>query len=421
MVEDRNTSHQVVVIGAGAAGFLAAYSAAAHGANVVLVDRRKKIGAKILISGGTRCNVTNREVTERDFNTPSRPFVRNVLREFSADQARAFFEQYGVGLKLEPTGKYFPASDSARDVLAGLLRATESVGVQLKREVLVTGVRNVGNGFELDTPEGILRAKAIVVCTGGLSFPQTGSDGIGYAIAQQLGHRIERTSPALTPLLTSDRDLQFLAGVTLPVQLRLFVDGRVDVDLTGSFLFTHQGFSGPVAMNISRHWVRRGWASPRSVEVRASFCPGGTQEQLTAQWLAESRRSPGRRVVNYLGDFIPNRLAEFVVSVAEAGKDLTLAHTSRPTRQRILSTLLEFQLPVSGVVGYAKAEVTAGGIPLDEVVARSMQSRVQPGLFFAGEILDVDGYIGGYNFQWAWSSGWVAGKSAARYSLETGC
>jgi predicted Rossmann fold flavoprotein len=225
----------VAVVGAGAAGLMAAWSAATHGARVLLLDRRRKIGAKILISGGTRCNVTNADVRETDFNAPSMPFVRNVLRQFPPERARAFFERHGVALKLEPTGKYFPVSDSARDVLAGLLRAVESAGVEIRREALVTGAEWADGRFRLRTGDGEVEARSLVLCTGGLSFPETGSDGTGYRIAEGFGHRIARTSPALTPLLTAGGEHAELAGVTLPVRLTLRVDGREAVTVEGSF------------------------------------------------------------------------------------------------------------------------------------------------------------------------------------------
>jgi predicted Rossmann fold flavoprotein len=409
----------VAIVGAGAAGLMAAWSAATHGARVLLLDRRRKIGAKILISGGTRCNVTNVEVHETDFNAPSMPFVRNVLRQFPPEEARAFFEHHGVGLKLEPTGKYFPTSDSARDVLAGLLRAVEGAGVEIEREALVTGAEWVGDRFRLNAErrEGndpsAIEASAIVLCTGGLSFPETGSDGVGYGIARGFGHRIVRTSPALTPLLAAGGEHAELSGVTLPVRLTLRVDGREAVSVAGSFLFTHKGYSGPAALDVSRHWERRGWESTHGVELRASFVPDLTAEAVEAEWLDEARRAPRRKVVNLLAARLPARLAELSVERSGIDRETTLGALTRDARRCLLAAVTDARLPVTGLHGYGKAEVTAGGVALDEVVARSMESRLRPGLFFAGEILDVDGRIGGFNFQWAWSSGWVAGRAAS--------
>lgn len=405
----------VVVVGAGAAGLLAAVSSARHGAPTVLLDRRRKVGAKILISGGTRCNVTNVEVRETDFNTPSLPFVRNVLRELPPERARAFFEEHGVALKLEPTGKYFPVSDSARDVLAGLLRACDCAGVDLRREVLVETARYERDRFVLGTTAGPIEASALVVCTGGLSFPETGSDGTGYEIARSFGHRVVRTSPALTPLVAEPALHAELSGVALPATLTVRVDGRAAVSRSGSLLFTHTGYSGPVALDVSRHWLRRRWdAAAGGVELRASFVPELSSDELERAWLDEARRAPSRKATSLLGALLPNRLATFLVTTATGDADLTLGRATRDDRRAVVRAVVDSRLPVSDVAGYGKAEVTAGGVALDEVVARSLESKLRPGLFFAGEILDVDGYIGGFNFQWAWSSGWVAGRSAAR-------
>jgi predicted Rossmann fold flavoprotein len=403
----------VVVVGAGAAGLFAAIAAAEAGAPTLLLDRRRKVGAKILISGGTRCNVTNVDVRETDFNAPSLPFVRNVLRQFTPDETRAFFERHGVALKLEPSGKYFPASDSARDVLAGLLRALDASSAELRTEVLVSGARAVDDGFVVETEAGDLSAAALVLATGGLSFPETGSDGLGYTIARRLGHRIERTSPALTPLAASSGRHAGLSGVALPARLALWVDGRKRVERTGSLLFTHRGYSGPVALDISRHWVHAGWESAR-VELRASFLPDLARAALEAEWHAEARRAPSRKVANWLAERLPARLAETLLA---GTPDLTFGRATRDERRSVLDAVLEAPLPVTGVLGYGKAEVTAGGIALDEVRARTMESKIVPALYFAGEILDVDGYIGGFNFQWAWSSGVVAGRAAARRVL----
>ncbi len=404
----------VVVVGAGAAGLLAAVSSARHGAPTVLLDRRRKVGAKILISGGTRCNVTNAEVRETDFNTSSLPFVRNVLRELPPERARAFFEENGVALKLEPTGKYFPVSDSARDVLAGLLRACERACVDLRREVLVERVRHERDRFVLETTAGPVEASSLVLCTGGLSFPETGSDGTGYELARSFGHRIVRTSPALTPLVADPAIHAELSGVALPATVTLRVDGRASVSRTGSLLFTHAGYSGPVALDVSRHWLRRRWEADGGVELRASFLPELSGDDLERTWLDEARRAPSRKATSLLGAMLPNRLATFLVERATGDADLSLGQATRDARRATVRAAVDSLLPVADVAGYGKAEVTAGGVALDEIVARSLESKLRSGLFFAGEILDVDGYLGGFNFQWAWSSGWVAGRSAAR-------
>lgn len=369
------------------------------------------------MSGGTRCNVTNAAVSERDFNTPSGPFVRTVLKQFPPDTARAFFEKEGVELKLEPTGKYFPASDSATDVLAGLLRAVESAGVVLHRESLVGGAEPSEGGLVVETSTGKVDAAAVVLATGGLSYPETGSDGVGYRIARQLGHSIIRQSAALSPLIAAPAVHSSLAGITVDAGLRVVSHSKTVATRRGSFLFTHNGYSGPAALDISRHWERTSWED-RDAEVRVTFVPEKTPAELEDHVLAEARRAPRRHVANLLAEFMPLRLAEVLMSSAKVPAGTMLTSLGRDARRALVRTVTDLRLPVTGLAGFGKAEVTAGGVPLGEVRARDMSSKLVAGLYFAGEILDVDGYIGGYNFQWAWSSGWVAGAAAARRALQ---
>lgn len=371
------------------------------------------------MSGGTRCNVTNTAVSERDFNTPSGPFVRTVLKQFPPEMARAFFETEGVELKLEPTGKYFPVSDSATDVLAGLLRAVESAGVVLHRESLVGGVETLEGGLTLDTSTGRVVAAAVVLATGGLSYPETGSDGVGYRIARQLGHTIVRPSAALTPLIAAPAVHSSLSGVTVDAELRVVSRAKTVATRRGSFLFTHSGYSGPVALDLSRHWERTSWDDP-DAEVRVSFAPERTPAELEAYVLVEAGRAPRRHVANLLAEFMPLRLGEVLMNGASIPAGTMLTSLGRDARRALVRAVTDLRLPVTGLAGFGKAEVTAGGVALGEVKARDMSSKVVEGLYFAGEILDVDGYIGGYNFQWAWSSGWVAGAAAARRALAIG-
>lgn len=396
---------------------MAAIASARAGAATVLLDRRRKVGAKILMSGGTRCNVTNESVTERDFVTTSGPFVRTVLRQFTPDEARSFFERLGVELKLEPTGKYFPVSDSARDVLAGLLRAADADGVDLRKEACVDGIRSSDGGVQVLTSDGEISASAVVLATGGMSYPETGSDGVGYRIAKDAGHTIVRPSAALTPLIASNPLHASLSGVTVEAELRVVSRSRTIASRSGSFLFTHSGYSGPVVLDISRHWERTSWDDPEA-EVRVSFVPGRTREEFDAYALAESARAPRRHVANLLAEFMPLRLAEVLMSAAGVLPGTMLATLGRDARRALVLHVTDMKLPVGRVAGFGKAEVTAGGVPLLEVRARDMSSKLVEGLYFAGEILDVDGYIGGYNFQWAWSSGWVAGNAAARRAMR---
>jgi predicted Rossmann fold flavoprotein len=403
---------------------MAAISAATHGAkDVVLLESTTRLGTKILMSGGTRCNVTHDEVTARDYWGGSRNVVARLLREWSAADTRRFFEEeLGVALKREDTGKLFPASDSAIEVRDALVRRAEALGVRilLERRViglapLDAGAADAAGGARLRLTTGIgetFLARSVILTTGGLSFPRTGSDGTGYAIAQSLGHKLERTSPALTPLVAAGNLHTRLRGVTLPATLTVRVAGKKFWSGTGSFLFTHFGYSGPVALDASRHIVREGWNA--KVEVVASFLPEETDESLDAWFVAEAAREPRRTIASALRGRLPESALEELLLEAGVETDRPLGRLPRDDRRRAVSVLTGLKLPVVEVMGYKKAEVTAGGVPVSEIDPSTMESRVVPGLFLAGEILDVEGRLGGYNFQWAWSTGWVAGRGAAK-------
>ena len=373
----------VIVVGAGAAGLMTAISAAREAKgkrlSILLLDSRQKIGAKILISGGTRCNVTNRKVTPADYNGGKRHFIAHVFEAFTPTRTIAFFEEIGVPLVLEPTGKYFPDTHSGKTVLEALMREAERAGVRLVTGVRIAEVhvRESGllcRGKKEGGEKAEFFARRVALCTGGLSLPETGSDGAGFRIAERLGHTVVRTAAALTPLLSEDEDWRALSGLTLEdVRLDFYLGGKKQASSRGGFLFTHFGFSGPASLDISRHFAL---AEPKEKpQIIADFLPDGDTQKL------------------------PKRLYETLKK--KCGDDLKTKSSHYP-------------LEVSGVYGYKKAEVTAGGVDLSEVNVATMESKKVKGLYFAGEILDVDGRIGGFNFQWSWSTGALAGKAAVK-------
>jgi len=425
---------RVAVVGAGAAGFAAAIRAAEAGATVVLFNAHPKVGLKILMSGGTRCNVTHDRVGPESFHGGSRNAVAIVLKAFPAAEARAWFESLGVALKVEAGGKVFPESDSARTVLDALVRRSEDLGVVIRAGDRITGVRpDDAHGFELTTPAGAMTARAVVLCTGGLSYPKTGSDGTGYAIARSLGHSLAPTTPALTPLVLSGDFHRRLMGVTLPAALTLHLDGKRAVTCAGSMLFTHFGLSGPAALDLSRHWLNAPAGAERAVTAhflprgfagkgtaRDPEKPGGLPQRgdLEADWLAAAKADTRATLQTFLGRSLPLFLVRDLAAAAGVEHARTLVKVTRDERRRLLDLLTAFPVPVTETLGYGKAEVTAGGVPLAEIDPRRMASRTCPGLFLAGEIVDVDGRLGGYNFQWAWASGRTAGASAAQYAMK---
>jgi predicted Rossmann fold flavoprotein len=403
----------VVVAGGGAAGLATAIFCGrrAPTLRVVVLDGARHVGAKILVSGGSRCNVTNRVVTERDFWGGTSRIVRNVLRAFPAERAVQFFEQAGVSLHEEEDGKLFPDTNRARTVLDALLAELARVGVHLETGQRVAAVEREGGVFAVRTADRLYHARAVVLATGGRSLPKTGSDGFGYQLARRLGHGYVETTPALAPLVLDGAWHASLSGVAHPAAITIR-SSAATVTLAGPLLWTHFGASGPVILNASRHW-HRARLEGREVEVRLNVCPGDTLESL-AEWLTDRAAERPRALVStVLAARLPAAVAELWAQHAGA-RNTTMAHLTRESRRTVARALLDWPLQVHDSRGYNYAEVTAGGVPLDEIDPATMQSRICPGLFLVGEILDVDGRLGGFNFQWAWSSAWVAAHGIAK-------
>jgi predicted Rossmann fold flavoprotein len=403
-------------VGAGAAGLATAIFTrrANPRRSVTILDSAKKPGAKILVSGGSRCNVTNSIVTERDFWGGRSTIIRRVLRQFSAGETVAFFRDLGVTLHEEADGKLFPDSNRARDVLDALLRETRACGAMLLSAHRAIDVEPMDGAFRVVTASGGLHAGSVVLATGGQSLPKSGSDGGGFAIAQRLGHTLVPTTPALVPLLLDAADgfHRELSGVSHDVEIAVWIDGRVSVRLSGAMLWTHFGISGPVALNASRHWMRA-QIEQRPVRLTVSFHPGASFEEIDARWSDRARETPRATVQSTLAASLPSSVAAAIMDRLGIDRTVTFAHFARDDRRRLARALVEWPLPIGGTRGYNYAEVTAGGIALDEIDPATMESRVCRGLYLVGEILDVDGRIGGFNFQWAWSTGFVAARALA--------
>ncbi len=407
-------SYQVAVIGAGAAGMLAAARAGERGLHVVLLEKNPKAGVKILMSGGTRCNLT--QATDRrgivEAFGPQGTFLHSALAALGPEELVAMFEAEGVPTKVEATGKIFPVSDRALDVRDALVRMVRRAGVELRLGEGVTKLTKNEVGFFIQTDHEELSAAQVVLTCGGQSYPGCGTTGDGYAWAKQLGHKIVPPRPALVPLLSDARWVQELSGVTIAyvrVQIWSGDSAKPIAERRGSFLFTHFGISGPVVMDVSRAITAR----PDADDWRAvcDFLPIYSREQLL-QSLAQEATVGGKRTVRTVaGQWLPQRLADALVAEAGLPTDQRISELSKAGRSKLIDSIKGQRIPLRGSLGFKKAEVTAGGIDLAEVDSRSMQSKLVPGLFVAGEILDLDGPIGGYNFQAAFSTGWLAGES----------
>lgn len=401
---------KVVVIGAGAAGTMAAIFAAESGAEVTLVERTRDGGRKILISGGGRCNVLPMSIDESRFVTDSSPNVlRKMLRAWPLRDQRAFFEHtLGIPLVDEPDDlKVFPASHKARDVRDGLLAYARSVGVTLRMETRVMGIAPVANGWSVSLDNDVpIDTDRVVVATGGLSVPNTGSDGAGLNMLAQLGHEMHDTYAALTPLTAHAPDFAALSGVSL--QLSLSAQSELhSAQARGGFLFTHIGYSGPSVLDVS-HVVVRARAKRNVARVSVQWTPLGE-----AEWTRELQAHGARTVTGALRNHLPDRLVSVLLNRANVDSTRTLSELRREERMRLIDILVRGELPWNGDEGYKKAEVTGGGVALSDVHPRTMESKRHAGLFLCGEVLDAFGPIGGYNFLWAWSTGRAAGIGAA--------
>ncbi|HWE38455.1 MAG TPA: NAD(P)/FAD-dependent oxidoreductase [Isosphaeraceae bacterium] len=430
---DASEFYDVAVLGAGAAGLLAAILAAERGRRTVLVEKNRRPGVKILMSGGTRCNLTNARGL-RDLGVVSGPidpaydprqargarsirqafgaggsFLGPALKALSVERTVALFEAEGVATKVEGNGKVFPVTDRAVDVLDALVRRLGRSGAELRCESAAVGVERHDEGFVVHFEQGQLYARRVVIAVGGRSYPGCGTTGDGYAIARHFGHTIVEPRPALVPLRVVEPWVTELKGLTVPDANAAIVgpSGAPLLSRREAILFAHFGLTGPAILDVSRAVARHEGNGPLTLTI--DFAPDERPEALDAH-LQGAGRVGRPRVVTLLPSALPRRLAEAIVVAAGVPVDRVGPELARDERRRLVQAVKGLRLPVAGTLGFAKAEVTSGGVALDEVDPATLESRLVPGLHFAGEVLDLDGLIGGYNFQAAWSTGWLAGE-----------
>ena len=424
----------MIVVGAGAAGLMAATSAASRGRRVLLLEKNRKLGVKILISGGTRCNITH----NCDSNGIIKAFGRNgrflhsALAALPPTEVVSMIEAAGVETKIEETGKIFPVSDRAIDVRDALVNMATDAGATISPESPVCQIKQADSGFAVHVTRDdhrILNCQSLLITTGGLSYPGCGTTGDGYAWAEQFGHSIVNTVPALVPLLNDQPWANDLKGITIErMVIQLIEEARPDnsngngepaapkkkrkpkslATREGSFLFTHFGFSGPAPLDVSREVA--GHPDRKSLRLICDFLPDMKHEALLNR-LADKKKSEGKQQASgLLSEFFPRRLSDQLLIQAGVQPTTRNADLSKANLLSLTDSVKRLPLEVNGTLGFEKAEVTSGGVNLKEVDSKTMQSKLQPNLFFAGEILDLDGYIGGFNFQSAFSTGWLAGQ-----------
>ncbi len=408
------TSADIVIVGAGAAGLMAAIWAGrtAPDRSVVVLDGARTLGAKILVAGGGRCNVTHHAVDAQAYAGSSQHAIATVLRRFDVPQTVGFFRELGVELKREDTGKLFPTTNSARAVLDALLRGAHDAHVTIKHPYRVETVERQADGFRVAGAWGALHAGTVILATGGKSLPKSGSDGHGYRLAQALGHRLtDRIFPALVPLLLpGEHVLCELSGLAAPATLELWSGtGKRLRSTTNSTLCTHWGLSGPGVLDISRYYLDARADDPGAT-LTINWLPSHTGEQLDRELQALGHSTPLKQLRAHL----PERLVRALCATAGVEPTGPGHALTRAQRKALVQCFTRLPLPITGDRGYNYAEVTAGGVPLAEIQLSAMESRHCPNLHLCGEICHVDGRIGGFNFQWAWASGYVAGVAAAR-------
>ena len=419
-----NQKHDVIVVGGGAAGFLAAGSAAKNRASTLVLEKKNGLGRKLLITGKGRCNLTNTaELSEfiQHFGKNGR-FLRPAFSEFFSHDLVALLNSLGVPTDVERGGRIFPLSEQAPDVVMALInwigqwRVKVLTGIGVKDIVTEHG-RISGLNTEDDD---FIPAKAVIIATGGLSYPATGSTGDGYRLARSVGHTIIPTSPALVPLNTSDDIAPRLQGLSLKnVSASMWLEGRKKAELFGEMLFTHFGVSGPIILTLSREFVNARKADPSAeLTLIIDLKPALDAKKLDDRILRDLNSSGKKKFHSVLKGLAPGKLAKLIPVLIDVDPEKFCHQVTSQERRRLRNLLKEFKMKIKGPCSIKEAIVTAGGVALKEVDSKTMQSKIVPGLYFAGEVLDIDGDTGGFNLQAAFSTGWLAGKSASQYKSD---
>ena len=409
--------YQVIVVGGGAAGMMAAGQAAIAGSRVLLLEKKEHLGRKIAISGKGRCNLTNEEnVSDFISHYPGNGrFLHGILREFDNVALREFFLSYGVETKVERGGRVFPVSDDAEKVVQALKAFLTQKGVEVRsgitvEEILVEnghvkGVRVAGHKQYL--------APSVIVCTGGASYPATGSNGDGFKFGRKLGHHVITPRPALVPLKTSEEWVKELQGLALKnAEASLWIDGKKKTSEFGEMLFTHFGVSGPIILTMSRQ-AGDALSGGKQVKLRINLKPALSPEQLDARVQRDFQKYSNKQFKNTLDDLLPQSLIPVMIQLSGINPDGVVHQISREERKRLVELLQGLPITITETLSIETAIVTAGGIDVKEINPKTMASKKVEGLYWAGEVVDVDGITGGYNLQAAFSMGYRAGRSAS--------
>lgn len=395
---------------------VAAISAASKGADVTLLEKGNKLGYKVLIAGNGACNLTNARDETREFVKcfpGNGKFLYSALTRLSPSMTMQWFEKHGVPLQVERGGRVFPKSRHSKDIVTALEHEIRRLGVEVLLNTQVTGVRKE-EVFFVETEGNVYRFDRLIIATGGKSFPGTGSTGDGFRWAKELGHHLKKPFPALVPLkLPEAFGLVELAGLSLRnVRAVILAEGKKIGEEQGEMLFTHTGVSGPIILTLSR-LVSIALLEKQTVSLCIDFKPALSHEQVDQGLLRDWKENPKQQLSNALRTRLPGRIVPFLLRAAKVPPERLAAEVTKEERKRLVAVLKGWTLPVAGTLPIETAIVTAGGVDTKEIDPKSMESKKVPGLYWAGEVIDVDGVTGGYNLQAAWSTGWLAGESAA--------
>ena len=405
--------NKIIVIGAGPGGMMAAVKAAENGAEVLLLEKMNRVGKKMLITGKGRCNITNAaDVPEIIRNiTGNGRFLYSALQSFDNQDVMRFFQEHGVEIKVERGQRVFPVSDKAQDAVDAMYMYLHELGVKIRTEARVRDILTAeGHAAGVRLMDGeILSASAVILATGGASYPGTGSTGDGYAMAEALGHTIVPLRPSLVPLETEEDWPLAAQGLSLRnVRVQLLADGQKIAEEFGEMMFTHFGVTGPIILSLSRP-AAQALADGSMVELSINLKPALTPEQLDARLQRDFLKYQRKQLKNALHDLLPSKLIEPVLDLSYLDPDAFVHQTSKEQRLRLAEVLQHMVLTVSRMRPLAEAIVTAGGIATREINPKTMESKKVPGLYLVGEVVDVDAFTGGYNLQAAFSMGAAAG------------
>jgi predicted Rossmann fold flavoprotein len=424
-------NYDLIIIGGGAAGIMAAISSKRNNPNlsVAIIDRTFALGRKILVCGAGRCNITNVNLDksiEGHYYGASTDFIQSIFSQFSYKEILNFFDELGIGLYVERKtniGKLFPVTDQAKTVTALLEDELDRLGVDVFLNTEVSEIKTkkinpkIQNNFEvntqnLETKEFVIHNSSFVILSaGGKTYPALGSNGSGYHLVEKLGHNIIKPVPSALPVVSKNPLSQELQGTKLEIEVTSIIDGKELKTRTDDVMFTQYGLSGPAILNISREIsIHINRENKSNVSIKLNFFPGKSYEEAMQFLKDRWSRRPNQSLEKSLFGIFPNKIPSAILKVLKLDKDLEVSKLSNQQIELLVKGLTGYIVPVNGTRGWNEAEFTAGGIDTKEVNEKTLESKIVPNLFFCGEILDVDGDVGGFNLSWAWSSGHVAGK-----------